>query len=751
MPNSETVAHVDTQTMLGQLKELFSDPTDTLFHELCDLLKNNLNAEHLCLWHWEKGDEPALLFSDPSLKSAVKRIEKNLVQQSDLLKRPQMYVAGQHHDNSLQPPPFVPPSANWVAIPFIHQKKVIGGVLGVLPPGRAAHAPPLNTFFNLFGRMAGEYLSQYRSQHLKAVPSAPPSHISSLVREGIALNKGFGHGPTYIHRQQQTQIKEKGKKSSQQELVAFQKAFKAMQKDIKQLVKVAQEQGNEENLDILEAFEMIAADDSWQTTAKEKIATGQTAIAATQRVFWDFAKKFRRSGDKRLQDRTPDLHDISARMVTHLSGRVITKPLKKPFVLIAKHLGPGELMGYAQYSLQGLILEEGLSTSHVSILAKNMSIPIITGVKNILPCTQNGDMILIDGYHGKVYIRPTPQIRKDYDERQAVFQKQEQSLLEIIHQPPIKKDGIRVSLNINGGMPEDLRALDDNHADGVGLYRTEVSFMTRKKWLMVDEQTALYQQVIDEAKGRPVTFRTLDIGADKPLPYISRTPEHNPMMGWRAIRMSLDRPGLLRQQIHAILRACENINARIMLPMVAEVSEFLAVRELLDLEIARAQRKESTLPFRIDLGVMLEIPALSWQLPALLPQVDFVSIGSNDLFQFFFASDRTNEDVASRYDTLSPAFLNFISHIVTHCEQHQVPVAVCGEMAGEPLEAMALIGLGVTRLSMNATSVNRVKFMLRHLNVSELEPLMKKLLQTSRRSVRQDLVSFGRESGIDFL
>ena len=749
----------DANALLRQVKEVLCDtesPQEPLV-KLCPLLVQYLHAHSVSIWYFDTHQIPQCLSIDavctPHEAAFMQYVKETVgvAYQTPLLPSGTSLEAdsGTFAMQLPSPPSFFPHQL-WVTIPIVYEKKVLGGMLGSFPPDSLITAENYQVFCQLLGRMAGEHLHLFTQHKPHALVQTPPPS-KMMKREGIALNKGFGAGPVVLHQRQQMQTDAAKPIHAAAELAAFQTALDKMQLDLKKLVHIAAGQGNAENLEILEAFEMIASDDTWRAAAAALITGGMTAVTATQRVFWDLEKKFRRSESQVLKDRTADLQDISGRMIAHLTGHALTVPTKQPFILVAKCLGPGELMGYAQYPLQGLILEEGLSTSHVSILAKNMRIPIITGVKNITPLLQEGDILLIDGYKGEITIRPSATIFKEYMARKSSFYAQEQSLREVIHQPPITKDGIRISLNINAGLAEDLDAMIENCADGVGLYRTEVSFMMQHKWPMVDEQTALYRRVLDHAQGKPVTFRTLDIGADKPLPYLTRAPEHNPMMGWRAIRMGLDRPGLLRQQIRAILRACAPKNARIMLPMVAEVSEFLAVRELLDLEIARAVRTGQLLPNKIELGVMLEIPALSWQLSSLLPQVDFVSIGSNDLFQFFFASDRTNEDVASRYDVLSPAFLNFIAYIVSQCQEHQVPVAVCGEMAGEPIEALALIGIGVTRLSMNAAAINRVKLMVRQLDCAALSRRMTHLLQTSRRSIRQDLVSFGKESSLDFL
>jgi len=308
--------------------------------------------------------------------------------------------------------------------------------------------------------------------------------------------------------------------------------------------------------------------------------------------------------------------------------------------------------------------------------------------------------------------------------------------------------GEQVSILINVGLLGDVQHLDHSGADGIGLYRTEVPFMVRAGFPDVESQCDLYTKVLDQAGGRPVVFRTLDAGGDKMLPYWKPTPEENPAMGWRAIRVSLDRPAMLRQQMRALIRAAGGRELRLMFPMVADVGEFEAARSLLGMELAREDRLGGPLPASVKVGAMLEVPSLAFQLPALLKKADFISVGSNDLLQFLFGSDRGNPRLSERYDPLSPLVLSLLRNVLAECRAARVPVSLCGEMAGRPLEAMALVGIGFRDLSVSPPAVGPLKAMIRSLDCQALRRYMDSLYDLSDRNVREKLRSFAKDHGV---
>jgi len=314
--------------------------------------------------------------------------------------------------------------------------------------------------------------------------------------------------------------------------------------------------------------------------------------------------------------------------------------------------------------------------------------------------------------------------------------------------PPVTLDGERVAMHINAGLLFDLPHLDQSGADGIGLFRTELQFMISATFPRLEEQTRLYKSILDAAGGRPVVFRSLDVGGDKVLPYFRADKEENPAIGWRAIRMALDRPALFRTQVRALLRAAQGRELRLMLPMIADKSEFEAARNLIDRELTILKRHGRPEPKRLMVGAMIEVPALLWQLDRVLPLADFASVGSNDLIQFLFAADRGNARVSERFDSLNPAVLKALRQVVEAAARHEVPLNLCGEMAGRPLEAMALIGLGFRSISMAPASMGPVKAMILSLDAGALHERLDALLGSEKASIREDLKQFAAEKGV---
>ena len=357
--------------------------------------------------------------------------------------------------------------------------------------------------------------------------------------------------------------------------------------------------------------------------------------------------------------------------------------------------------------------------------------------------------MLVDGENGVAYLRPGDELRSNFETAMAARSARLEVYQSLRDKASETRDQVPVSLFLNAGLLADMVRLDETGAEGIGLYRTEIPFMARASYPDVAAQTDFYARVLDEADGRPVTFRTLDIGGDKALPYLHNATEENPAMGWRATRIALDRPAMLRHQLRALIVASAGRDLAVMFPMIAQVSEFDAARRLLDIELARAAQRGEPVPATIRSGVMLEVPALAMQFENLLPRVDFLSVGSNDLVQFLFASDRGNPRMEGRYDTLSPAVLNFLRQIAEECEAHAVDLTVCGEMAGDPVAAMALIGIGFRRLSMSPANIGPVKAMIRSMSVEGMTDYLEGLLHAPHPSIRSHLRGFARDHGVE--
>ncbi|WP_085881396.1 phosphoenolpyruvate--protein phosphotransferase [Oceanibacterium hippocampi] len=504
-----------------------------------------------------------------------------------------------------------------------------------------------------------------------------------------------------------------------------------------------------ESRDILEAYQMFAYDRGWLVRLQEAVASGLTAEAAIKRVQDDTRIRMEAAVDPYIRERLADLDDLANRLYAHLIERDEAKPaLPDNAVIVARHMGAAEILDYDRERLRAVVLEEGATTSHVAIIARALQIPLVGNVRDARKSVESGDRIIVDGEQGQIFVRPGEEVLHAFQANLAARAARLARFAALRDQPSETLDGVRIALNVNAGLLIDMDQLQSSGADGVGLYRTEIHFMVRPRMPKIDSQTGFYRAVLNRADGKPVVFRTLDVGGDKALPYLRIESGENPAMGWRAIRLGLDRPALLQSQLRALLRAAEDRDLRIMFPMIAEVSEFVAARAILERELERHRASGAPEPRSLHLGAMVEVPSLAWQLDELLEVVDFLSVGSNDLLQFLFAVDRGNPRVAGRYDRLSPPVIAFFRHLVCKADAAGVPISVCGEMAGSPLEAMALLGLGFRNLSMNAASIGPVKEMVRHVVLTELTSYMSGMNGAQERSIRDCLGDFARRHGV---
>lgn len=525
-------------------------------------------------------------------------------------------------------------------------------------------------------------------------------------------------------------------------------AFEEMRAQIERMITAPEIGTAGEHRDILETFKMFAYDRGWQSRIQESIEAGLTAEAAVERVQQQNRRRMIAAPDPYLRERLADLEDLTNRLLRILAGRRNGHELVEDSVLVARNMGPAELLDYDRKYLRGVLLEDGSPTSHVSILSRAMGIPLVGRTRELSTHINAGDLLIVDGDSGQVLVHPSDDIAETYRRSIALKQEQAEQYLAERHLPAITTDGIRIRLYMNAGLLADMSHLEAAGADGVGLFRTEFQFMVSSTLPRLDVQQEFYGKVLDIGGDKPVIFRTLDIGGDKAVPFLPRENEENPAMGWRAIRIALDRPVLLRYQVRALLKAAAGRRLGLMFPMVAELSEFRAARAIVAKEVQRLERLGEKGPAKLEVGVMLEVPSLAWQLDPLLAEVDFISIGTNDLLQFFFASDRSNPKLTDRYDLLSPAVLNFLRMVVKACDRARVPVSLCGEMGGRTLEAMALIGLGLRRLSVSPTTIGPLRRMIRSTELKRLEDFVLSRLDAPDHSLRGPLHDFARDHGI---
>lgn len=576
--------------------------------------------------------------------------------------------------------------------------------------------------------------------------TADPLAGMQMRLEGIRLSGGLAIGRAVLHQPRIT-ITRMVAEDPQAELDRLRAAVAGMRSALDAMLAAPDVSAGGEHRDVLETYRMFAEDRGWLGRIREAIQTGLTAEAAVQRVLNDTRVRMGQITDPYLRERLLDLEDLNNRLLQHLTGTAVgaARDLPEDVVLIARSMGPAELLDYDRSRLRALVMEEGSATAHVAIVARALDIPVLGRTRGVIDQVQPDDLIVVDADNGQIFLRPSDGVLDSFHQGMAAREDQRRHHAALKDLPAVTRDGFVVSLNLNAGLLIDMSSIAVTGADGVGLYRTEIAFMVRQTYPNVGEQTDLYRRILDRADGRPVTFRTLDVGSDKKLPYFQHDDDENPAMGWRSLRIGLDRPALLRQQIRAMIAAAAGRPVRIMFPMVAEVAELRAARELVAAELDRARAKGTAVPARLELGAMLEVPALAWQLDQLLPLVDFLSIGSNDLLQFLFASDRGSPRLSERYDPLSPAVLRLLADVTARAEKAGVPLALCGEMAGRPLEAMALVGLGVRSLSMPATAIGPIKAMIRSLDRGVLAIYLDSIVNRADRSLRDRLLAFARD------
>ena len=508
-----------------------------------------------------------------------------------------------------------------------------------------------------------------------------------------------------------------------------------------------------EHHDVLEAYRMFAHDKGWERRLRESVNGGLTAEAAVERVQNSTRARMLRQNDAYWRERQRDLDDLSDRLLRILAGRITSadepSSLPSDAILVARTMGPAELLDYDRKRLRGLVVEDGSAQSHVAIVAKALGIAAVGQARGVVERVSAGDAAIVDAIAGEVHLRPSSDVISAYSDKVRFLARRQRQYRALRDVPALTTDGERVSLHINAGLLVDMPHLKQSGADGVGLYRTELLFMLSNTLPKLERQVESYRAVVARADGKPVIFRTLDIGGDKILHYLRQPAEENPAMGWRAVRMGLDRPALLRTQIRALLRAAAGAELRVMIPMVSEAVEMDAVRALVDKERGILLAKGYEAPKRVQLGAMIEVPGLLFELDALMKRSDFVSVGSNDLMQFLFAADRTNARVGSRYDPLSPAPLRALKALVKAAKKHNVPLTLCGEMAGRPIEALALIGLGFRSLSMSPASIGPVKTMILSTHAGRVSAHLETLLRKSAPNIRESLNNFAKSESIE--
>lgn len=629
---------------------------------------------------------------------------------------------------------------SFAAVPVIHQE-VLLGVLSIQKKEIHRFTSSEMDFLAIISMIVSDLLLKELKENKVKVSSGRQHKKMDAVSliQGLAIGKAFVHKRVAFDN-----ILSLDKHNEQKKLIS---AIREVEEEISQMLLLPDI--TREQADIFKTYLMFTRDKGWAKKINNAIASGLTAQASIQKVLNEITERMSLLSDAYIKERIHDFQDLANRIIRHLNGKQsISKKLPRNAILVAQSLGPVELLDYDLSKVKAIVLEEGSQTMHMTIVARSLNIPVISGIKDITNSILTDDILAVDAVKGFLYINPSDEVLDDFDEKLRTYRRQQSQYLPLKNLISETKDRVYISLNINAGLPSDITNTKSFSYDGIGLYRTELPFMSAQQLPNTKEQTSIYKKVFDEVGKKPVIFRTLDIGSDKILPYFENKKEENPAMGWRSIRITLDRRIILKTQLRAFIRAAAGRELKIMFPMITTIEELKEAKKLFYLEIEREKLKSGQIPSSVKIGTMIEVPSLLFQLDELVKEVDFVSIGTNDLAQFFYATDRGNPVIWDRYDTLSPVFLKALKKVSDACQKANIPCSICGEMASRTLEAFALIGIGFTNLSMNPMSLGPIKGVVRTMNKEKTALFIDKHLNDSTISLRDLLKAYATDHGV---
>ncbi|GKS03154.1 phosphoenolpyruvate--protein phosphotransferase [Sphingomonas aquatilis] len=660
--------------------------------------------------------------------------------------------AASHPDFAYKPETGEERYHSFAGVPIIRRERAVG-VLAVQHSEQRKYQDVEIEALQTVAMVLSELIANAGLIDTAAGASGREKSTAAIRLPGQKLVEGMGSGYAVFH-QPRIIVEHTVAEDTDAERHRVYAAFDKMREQIDRMTREAEFGVGGEHEEVLQTYKMFAYDEGWARRINEAIDSGLTAEAAIERVQQRTRQRMRQIDDPLLADRMHDLEDLSNRLLRIVSGQMGTAAqlgLRQDTILIARNLGPAELLEYDKRRLKGVVLEEGSLTAHVTIVARAMGVPVLGRVRDVRRQIAEGDLLLLDSVAGNVFVRPSGGMEEAFEAKLALRQKRKAAFAALRDVPPVTKDGHRITLMVNAGLRDDVAALDTTGADGIGLFRTEFQFLVSATLPQRERQQRLYKEVMDAAGDRPVIFRTVDIGGDKALPYLNKADadEENPAMGWRALRLALDRDGLMKVQARALIEAASGRTLNVMFPMVSEAWEFAEAKALFEAQRQWLGARGRRLPTGIRYGAMLEVPALAEQLDLLLPDLDFLSVGTNDLTQFLFAADRANPRLAERYDWLSPSILRFLSRVVGPCREAGVDLGVCGEMGGRPVEAMALIGLGINRLSITPAAIGPIKAMVRSLDHDAVRAFVTELIARPPRDMRAALSDWATSQGVD--
>jgi phosphotransferase system enzyme I (PtsP) len=658
--------------------------------------------------------------------------------------------AGQHPDFSYRPETGEDQLNAFLGVPIIRSGKVIG-VLTIQNTTTRAYAEEEIEASQMVATVLAEIISSEKFLTEREVAEVEELIHGPEYVTGTAIVPGLAHGTAYLL------TPKRGKrdifaadlaaerKRLLEALAGLQKSVDDMMAKDRALTHISRE--------VLEVYRLFAYDRGWAKRLEEKIMAGLNAEAAVEQVQTENRSQMRAASDPYLRERLHDLDDLSRRLLRMLRGEDLSHRLPDNAIVLAETLGPAELLELDRHKLAGLVLGEASSNSHAAIVARSLRVPMVGGLYDIIDRAEEGDEILLDGSTGDTFLRPTSEAIETFEEKARVRSEELERFARSKDEPARTRDGVLVSIEMNAGLPMDIPMIAEVGASGVGLFRTELQFLVGHTLPSATEQTKTYKEVFDAANGARIVFRTADLGSDKRAGYMHGPVEANPAMGWRGLRLAIDREGLLRIQIRALINAANGRPLSVLLPLVTEAREFARARAIIEKEFERCQKIGEAMPETFELGAMVEIPAAAWGVREVAEQADFLSVGGNDLAQFFFAADRESEMVSARYDYLSVPFVSFLRHIVREAEAVDTPVGYCGEQATDPLMALVLVGLGFERISVPASSVLPLKEMIRGVDRKALTERIDRFLAEPRgeQSLRERVRDLANELKIPVL
>lgn len=648
--------------------------------------------------------------------------------------------APRHPDFSYRPETGEDPFHAFLGVPILRGGRVTGVLVVQNRTERLYGEDEVESLETIAMVLAEVIAAEALETVLEERPTRRPTLVGRVLSEGLAMGPVRLHDPVVPAAKFFASDPEK-------ELRRLDSALEALRTAVDQMLSADPGALLGEPRDVLETYRMLANDPSWAERLRDGVRGGLSAEASIDRTRREHRARLESARDVYLRERLYDLEDLDNRLLRILGGSSSTQYAEgsKGAILVARRLGPAELLEYRNAGLAAIALEESSATSHAAIVARALGIPAIGSLESLTTDIENGDKIVIDAEEGIVHLRPEKAVRDAYKTRMTLRKQRQAAFKRLRKSPARTKDGIDVSLMLNAGLRLDLDNLEVTGADGVGLFRTEFQFLVSEKIPQLSEQIAFYKRVYETANDKPVIFRTLDFGADKILPSISRLREENPALGLRSLRFALDHKGVFRRQMRALIRAADGRPLSVMFPMVTTAAEFFEAKALLHKELAWNRKRGHAMPQTLQVGAMLEVPAFAYALEEVAGEVDFISIGTNDLMQFFFAADRMTPAISDRYDILSRPAIKMLAAVQDVCEKHEIEASVCGASAGSPLEALALVAIGFKKLSMPAGGIGPVKRMIRSLKLESFQADFRNIIVNKNSSFRNDLLALARD------